>query len=257
MRALAVCQDELVIRTLHRVLAGAFDVEFLVESRPLARRLVEDGVSVTVADPKRMDSWVRADLTPTTCVILEDNGRRSLKRIVTAVRESPTVAKHLHVPLQSGDDRVLAEMRRRYTVATYLRRLEPLRDVANLTADVIVGFPGEDEAAFARTLRAVDDAGITKVHVFPYSPRPGTRTAAVDPVPAAVKKERAARLRARSDDACRRRWASKLGTEDTVLVDRPGRGYGDDYTPWLVDAPVGSLVRVRAGEVTEEGVRAA
>ena len=88
MRALAVCQDELVIRTLHRVLAGAFDVEFLVESRPLARRLVEDGVSVTVADPKRMDAWVRADLTPTTCVILEDNGRRSLKRIVTAVRDA-------------------------------------------------------------------------------------------------------------------------------------------------------------------------
>jgi nanoRNase/pAp phosphatase (c-di-AMP/oligoRNAs hydrolase) len=88
VRALAVCQDELVIRTLHRVLAGAFDVEFLVESRPLARRLVEDGVSVTVADPKRMDAWVRADLTPTTCVILEDNGRRSLKRIVTAVRDA-------------------------------------------------------------------------------------------------------------------------------------------------------------------------
>ena len=76
-------------------------------------------------------------------------------------------------------------------------------------------------------------------------------------MPAAVKKERSARLRARSDDACRRRWESKLGTEDTVLVDRPGRGYGDDYTPWLVDAPVGSLVRVRGGAVTEEGVRAA
>jgi threonylcarbamoyladenosine tRNA methylthiotransferase MtaB len=177
--------------------------------------------------------------------------------LVEAVRESPTVAKHLHVPLQSGDDRVLAEMGRRYTVATYLRRLESLRDVANLTADVIVGFPGEDEAAFERTLRTVDDAGITKVHVFPYSPRPGTRTAAADTVPVAVKKERSARLRARSEYACRQRWESKLGTEDTVLVDRPGRGYGDDYTPWLVDAPVGSLVRVRGGAVTEEGVRAA
>ena len=177
--------------------------------------------------------------------------------LVDAVRDSPTVAKHLHVPLQSGDDRVLAEMGRRYTVATYLRRLEPLRDVANLTADVIVGFPGEDDAAFDRTLRAVDAAGITKVHVFPYSPRPGTRTAAADTVPAMLKKERAARLRARSDDACRRRWEAKLGAEDTVLVDRTGRGYGDDYTPWLVEAPVGSLVRVLGAAVTEEGVRAA
>jgi hypothetical protein len=56
---------------------------------------------------------------------------------------------------------------------------------------------------------------------------------------------------------CLRRWAGKLGVEDSVLVDRPGRGYGDDYTPWLVDAPVGELVRVRGAAVTEEGVRAA
>jgi hypothetical protein len=53
------------------------------------------------------------------------------------------------------------------------------------------------------------------------------------------------------------RWREKLGRDDVVLVDRPGRGYGDDYTPWLVDAPVGELVRVRGAEVTEEGVRAA
>ena len=88
MRALAVCQDELVIRTLHRVLAGAFDIEFLVESRPLARRLVDDGIPTTVADPKRVDSYLRADLTPNTCVIVEDNARRGLKRILTAIRDS-------------------------------------------------------------------------------------------------------------------------------------------------------------------------
>jgi nanoRNase/pAp phosphatase (c-di-AMP/oligoRNAs hydrolase) len=88
VRALAVCQDELVIRTLHRVLSGTFDVEFLVESRPLARRLVDDGVSATVADPKRVDSYLRADLTPSTCVIVEDAGRRSIKRVVTAIRDA-------------------------------------------------------------------------------------------------------------------------------------------------------------------------
>ncbi|MGE5691757.1 MAG: MiaB/RimO family radical SAM methylthiotransferase [Pseudomonadota bacterium] len=177
--------------------------------------------------------------------------------LVAAVRETPVVGKHLHVPLQSGDDGVLRAMARRYSVADYLRRLEPLRGVANLTTDAIVGFPGEDEAAFARTVRTVEEAGITKVHVFPYSPRPGTRTAAADTVPPAVKRERGARLRAASDEACRRRWAAKLGSEDVVLVDRPGRGYGDDYSPWLLDAPVGELVRVRAGAVTEEGIRAA
>jgi threonylcarbamoyladenosine tRNA methylthiotransferase MtaB len=176
--------------------------------------------------------------------------------LVAALRETPTVTKHLHVPLQSGDDRVLAAMRRRYSTATYLRRLEPLAGEFNLTSDVIVGFPAEDDAGFERTLRTVEQAGLTKVHVFPYSPRPGTVTESADPVPPATKKERGARLRALSHELCRRRWQGKIGADDSVLVDRPGRGYGDDYTPWLVDAPVGTVVRVRGAAVTEEGVRA-
>jgi tRNA A37 methylthiotransferase MiaB len=92
------------------------------------------------------------------------------------------------------------------------------------------------------------------VHVFPYSPRPGTVTAAEDPISPQVKKERSARLRELSHELCRRRWSRKV--DDVVLVDRPGRGYGDDYSPWLVDAPIGSLVHVRAAAVTEEGIRA-
>jgi threonylcarbamoyladenosine tRNA methylthiotransferase MtaB len=176
--------------------------------------------------------------------------------LVAALRETPTVTKHLHVPLQSGDDRVLAAMRRRYSTATYLRRLEPLAGEFNLTSDVIVGFPAEDDAGFERTLRTVEQAGLTKVHVFPYSPRPGTVTESADSVPPAIKKERGARLRALSHELCRRRWQGKIGADDSVLVDRPGRGYGDDYTPWLVDAPVGTVVRVRGAAVTEEGVRA-
>ena len=174
----------------------------------------------------------------------------------SALRETPAVARHLHVPLQSGDDDVLRAMGRRYTAATFLRRLERFADF-NLTTDVIVGFPREDDRAFERTLSVVRDAGITKVHVFPYSPRPGTSTAAVDDVSPDVKKERGARLRRESERACRERWRSKLGRDDVVLVDRPGRGYGDDYTPWLVDAPIGSLVRVRGAAVTEEGILAA
>jgi threonylcarbamoyladenosine tRNA methylthiotransferase MtaB len=173
-----------------------------------------------------------------------------------ALRETPNVAHHLHVPLQSGDDGVLRAMGRRYAAATYLRRLERFGDF-NLTTDVIVGFPGEDEAAFRRTLAVLDGAGVTKVHVFPYSPRPGTATAAADTVPAEVKRERGSRLREVSRVASLARWRDKLGREDVVLVDRPGRGYGDDYSPWLVDAPVGQLVRVRGGAVTEEGIRAA
>ena len=175
--------------------------------------------------------------------------------LVAALRETASVSRHLHVPLQSGDDAVLKAMRRRYTAAQFLAKLEPLSDF-NLTSDVIVGFPGEDERAFQRTLEVVEHAGITKVHVFPYSPRPGTATAARDTVAAEVKKERSARLRALSDELCRRRWQQKLGRTERVLVDRPGRGYADDYTPWLVEADVGEIVRARAVALSEEGILA-
>jgi threonylcarbamoyladenosine tRNA methylthiotransferase MtaB len=177
--------------------------------------------------------------------------------LVAALRETRTVSRHLHVPLQSGDDGVLRDMARRYTARAYLARVEPLRGDFNLTSDVIVGFPSEDERAFGNTLEVVREAGITKVHVFPYSPRPGTATAERDSVPPAVKKERSARLREASRAASLERWQTKVGAEDTVLVDRPGRGYGDDYSPWLVDAPVGELVRVRGAGVSEEGILAA
>jgi threonylcarbamoyladenosine tRNA methylthiotransferase MtaB len=105
----------------------------------------------------------------------------------------------------------------------------------------------------------VREAGLTKIHVFPYSPRPGTVTATEDPVPPQVKKERGARLRAASHAACLARWQTKVGGDDVVLVDRPGRGYGDDYSPWLVSSgvPVGELVRVRGAAVVEEGILAA
>jgi threonylcarbamoyladenosine tRNA methylthiotransferase MtaB len=179
--------------------------------------------------------------------------------LIAALRETPAVSRHLHVPLQSGDDGVLRAMGRRYSVATYLRRLAPLQEDFNLTSDVIVGFPAEDERAFATTLETVRAAGLTKVHVFPYSPRPGTVTALDDPVSPQEKKERGARLRDVSHAACLARWRTKIGRGDLVLVDRPGKGYGDDYSPWLLDAasPVGELVPVRGAAVSDEGVLAA
>jgi threonylcarbamoyladenosine tRNA methylthiotransferase MtaB len=178
--------------------------------------------------------------------------------LVAALRETPVAARHLHVPLQSGDDGVLRAMGRRYTAATYLRRVAALDDF-NLTTDAIVGFPAEDEEAFERTLEVVRQARITKVHVFPYSPRPGTVTAAADTVSPQAKKERSARLRALSQEACVQRWRRKVGRRDLVLVDRPGRGYGDDYSPWLVDpaASVGRLLPVVGRAVSEEGIVAA
>ena len=177
------------------------------------------------------------------------------RELVAALRETPAVSPHLHVPLQSGDDAVLRAMGRRYTAAQFERRLAPLAGL-NLTTDVIVGFPAEDDAAFERTLALVERLGMSKAHVFPYSPRPGTRTAAEDAVPSQAKRERGVRLRALSDELSRRRWETRVGTTDRVLVDRPGRGYADDYTPWLVEGDVGAFVAARAVGVADEGVLA-
>ncbi len=88
MRALAICQDELVIRTLGEVLVPTFEVEFLVENRTLARRLHDAGFQIWTGDPRRLDTYLKGDLSPSTCVIIEDNGRRSVRRIIDAVRDA-------------------------------------------------------------------------------------------------------------------------------------------------------------------------
>src|SRR5919109_5100610 len=88
MRCIAVCQTELAIRMLDEILLPSFEVEFLVESKPLTRRLHESGLSVTAGDLRRTDTYLKADLTPGTCVVVEDNGRRSLKKILEAIRDA-------------------------------------------------------------------------------------------------------------------------------------------------------------------------
>jgi nanoRNase/pAp phosphatase (c-di-AMP/oligoRNAs hydrolase) len=88
MRCLAVCQDELVIRMLDEILLPGFEIEFVVDQKPIARRLHDAGMAVTVGDPRLLETWVKADLTPGTCVVIEDNGRRSPKKILEAVRDA-------------------------------------------------------------------------------------------------------------------------------------------------------------------------
>ena len=88
MRVLAICQDELVIRSLDEVLLPSFEVDFLVESRPLARRLHEAGIEVTAGDPRRVDTYLKADISPSTCFIVQDTNRRSIKKILDAIRDA-------------------------------------------------------------------------------------------------------------------------------------------------------------------------
>jgi nanoRNase/pAp phosphatase (c-di-AMP/oligoRNAs hydrolase) len=88
MRVFAICQDELIIRSLDAVLLPSFEVNFLVESRPLARRLHDAGIEVSAGDPRRIDTYVKADLSPSTCFIVEDNGRRGVKKVLSAIRDA-------------------------------------------------------------------------------------------------------------------------------------------------------------------------
>ena len=88
MRVFAICQDELVIRRSTTVLLPSFEVDFLVESRPLARRLHDAGIEASAGDPRRVDTYLKADITPSTCFIVEDNGRRSVKKVLDAIRDA-------------------------------------------------------------------------------------------------------------------------------------------------------------------------
>src|SRR5919204_3005092 len=140
MRCLAVCQDELVIRMLDEILLPGFEVEFIVESRSVARRLHDAGVHITAGDPRRTDTYLKADLTPSTCVIIEDNGRRALKKILEAVRDAGGTLVYV---LGIG---IGAE--------TTVRRAEELRadfpDVAYLSMSELFGGPLLTE--FSRSL---------------------------------------------------------------------------------------------------------
>ncbi|MBV9192710.1 MAG: MiaB/RimO family radical SAM methylthiotransferase [Solirubrobacterales bacterium] len=187
--------------------------------------------------------------------------------LMRALAAEPKVCPHLHIPLQSGDDGVLAAMGRHYTAAEYLRHVEALRAVipaVNVTTDVIVGFPTEDEPAFARTLAAVEAAGITRVHTFPYSPRPGTVAERLgDRVPPAEKKRRSQAMRGFSEVRSRHHRAAKLGAHERVLVDKVAAsqcsGYTADYTRCYLPAGAaarGSLVDVHCLELFADGIRA-
>jgi threonylcarbamoyladenosine tRNA methylthiotransferase MtaB len=162
--------------------------------------------------------------------------------LAEALRETPTAARHLHVPLQSGDDDVLRAMRRHYTRTAFLAALGRAREhVAglNLTTDVIVGHPAETDEAFNATVEALRAAGFTRVHVFPYSPRPDTRDAGIDPVPPAVKAERSRIVRELADRQAAAHRRRLRGSRQLVLVESAdGRGYSADYTP--LRAPGGS-----------------
>jgi tRNA-2-methylthio-N6-dimethylallyladenosine synthase len=182
-------------------------------------------------------------------------------RVVEALAEVPAVCEHVHLPMQSGSDRTLKRMLRRYTRDGYLQCVERLRAAVPglaLTTDIIVGFPGEGEAEFEETLSAVRAVGFDDAYTFKFSPREGTaatRFRPEDSVPDEVASERLARLIATVRSGTRERNMGLLGTEHEVLVERPARRGEDavqartrDFKTVVLrgqDAVVGRYYRVR------------
>ncbi len=178
--------------------------------------------------------------------------------LIAAHRDLDALMPYLHLPVQSGSDRMLAAMNRRHTAADYLRLVERIRaarpDIA-LASDYIVGFPGESDDDFADTLRILDDAGHIAAFSFKYSPRPGTPAAgAEDQVPEPVKDERLQRLQQRIASRQSEFLVSRVGEVAEVLFERPGRHVGQivGRSPWLQPVHVaggpeliGTIGRVR------------
>jgi tRNA-2-methylthio-N6-dimethylallyladenosine synthase len=148
-------------------------------------------------------------------------------RLIQAYAEVPQLVSHLHLPVQTGSDRILGLMKRGHTAQDYrttVRRLRDVRSDLSISSDFIVGFPGESEADFDATLDLVDEIGFDHSFSFIYSPRPGTPAASIpDPLPHEVKQERLYRLQARLSARAAAYSSAMVGTLQRVLVDRPAR----------------------------------
>jgi threonylcarbamoyladenosine tRNA methylthiotransferase MtaB len=166
--------------------------------------------------------------------------------LLRLIAEEPRLMPHLHLSLQAGDDMILKRMKRRHLradavkFAAEVRRLRP--DVV-FGADLIAGFPTEDEAMFRNSLALVEDCGLTFLHVFPYSARVGTPAAKMPQVKGDVRKERAARLRAAGQAAMQRYFAARVGAPVRVLIERAEDGIGFGHSEHF--APV----RIKGGGI--------
>jgi threonylcarbamoyladenosine tRNA methylthiotransferase MtaB len=166
------------------------------------------------------------------------------------IAEEPRLMPHLHISLQAGDDMVLKRMKRRHLrqdALDFCARVRSLRPDMVFGADIIAGFPTETDAMFDNTLALVEEAGLTYLHVFPYSAREGTPAARMPQVPKGLRKERAARLRAAGEVQLSKFQASQLGKRASLVMEKPTLGRSEHFALVALDAPQtpGSVVEVQ------------
>ncbi len=169
--------------------------------------------------------------------------------LMRVIAEEERLMPHFHLSAQSGDDLILKRMKRRHSRAdtiAFCDTVRRLRPDAAFSADLITGFPTESEAMFENSLKLVDDAGLTGLHVFPFSPRRGTPAARMPQLGLGVAKERGRRLRIRGDEARATHFQALVGRTRSVLVEKPGFGHSECFAPIAFDGPAlpGAIVPV-------------
>jgi tRNA-2-methylthio-N6-dimethylallyladenosine synthase len=171
--------------------------------------------------------------------------------LIEAYRDVPQLANHLHLPVQSGSDRVLALMKRGHTVLEYkqkIRRLREARPDVALSSDFIVGFPGETDDDFAKLMRLIDEVGFDDSFSFVYSARPGTPAAALaDDTPAALKRERLQTLQAVIERSAAAISAARVGTVQRILVEGRARKLNAGQPEWMGRTECNRVVNFAAG----------
>ena len=171
------------------------------------------------------------------------------EELFALIAHEPRLMPHLHLSLQAGDDMVLKRMKRRHLRADtldFVAKVRALRPDMVFGADIIAGFPTEDDAMFENTLRMVTEAGLTYLHVFPYSPRQGTPSARMPQVDKAVARARARLLREAGEAQVASLAASRLGMVENVLVEGDGLGRTEHFLPVrLAGHGAGEIVAVR------------
>ncbi len=179
--------------------------------------------------------------------------------LMRAIADEERLMPHFHLSLQHGDDLILKRMKRRHLRADAIRftdEVRRLRPDVVFGADLIAGFPTETEAMFQNSLRIVEDCGLTFLHVFPFSPRPGTPAARMPQLDRNVVKARAARLREAGDTALCQHLAGEIGMERNVLVERRNVGHTQHFVPTQIFGTPGDLVRARITGATARGLTA-
>lgn len=238
-RARSLCREGFREIVLSGVNVGDFGKKIGTSFYELARAIEED---------EEIDARIRiSSIEPN---LLTDE-------IIELVAKSQKFCPHFHIPMQSGSDRILRLMRRRYLTPHYRSRVERIKELmpnACIGADVIVGFPGETDEDFLQTCEFIRSLEVSYLHVFTYSERPGTAASTMNNVvPVHTRRERNRLLRIISEKKRRAFYESQLGRKMDVLLEPSGEGYSENYVRAKLDGPVPSdteLVRVRLEKIT-------